>query len=98
MLYLVTFFCVFVVAIVAGMSISPTPNPLKHVLNAIGEDVEWLTYGTARRDTVRFGLVRSSDRYDRVHSILRNSRDSQMQPQKLNHFFVLPSSELDRLL
>lgn len=29
----------------AGMSISPTPNPLKHVLNAIGEDVEWLTYG-----------------------------------------------------
>lgn len=28
------------------MSISPTPNPLKHVLNAIGEDVEWLTYGT----------------------------------------------------
>lgn len=27
------------------MSISPTPNPLKHVLNAIGEDVEWLTYG-----------------------------------------------------
>lgn len=28
-----------------GMSISPTPNPLKHVLNAIGEDVEWLTYG-----------------------------------------------------
>ncbi|CAM9714526.1 unnamed protein product [Discosporangium mesarthrocarpum] len=29
----------------SGMSISPTPNPLKHVLNAIGEDVEWLTYG-----------------------------------------------------
>lgn len=28
-----------------GMSIRPTPNPLKHVLNAIGEDVEWLTYG-----------------------------------------------------
>ncbi|CAN0402643.1 unnamed protein product, partial [Ectocarpus fasciculatus] len=28
------------------MSISPTPNPLKHVLNAIGEDVEWLTYDT----------------------------------------------------
>lgn len=28
-----------------GMSISPTPNPLKHVFNAIGEDVEWLTYG-----------------------------------------------------
>ncbi|CAM9504794.1 unnamed protein product [Ectocarpus sp. 12 AP-2014] len=24
----------------------PTPNPLKHVLNAIGEDVEWLTYDT----------------------------------------------------
>nr|ATQ36030.1 prolycopene isomerase-like3 [Desmarestia viridis] len=30
----------------SGMSISPTPNPLKHVLNAIGEDVEWLTYDT----------------------------------------------------
>ncbi|CAM9802104.1 unnamed protein product, partial [Discosporangium mesarthrocarpum] len=28
----------------SGMSVSPTPNPLKHVLNAIGEDVEWLTY------------------------------------------------------
>nr|ATQ36026.1 prolycopene isomerase-like3 [Scytosiphon lomentaria] len=30
----------------SGMSISPTPNPLKHVFNAIGEDVEWLTYDT----------------------------------------------------
>jgi hypothetical protein len=28
------------------MSINPSPNPLKHVLNAIGEDVEWLTYDT----------------------------------------------------
>ena len=48
----------FVVVIAAGMSISPTPNPLKHVLNAIGEDVEWLTYGAVRYDTVRFGSVR----------------------------------------
>jgi phytoene dehydrogenase-like protein len=30
----------------SGMSINPSPNPLKHVLNAIGEDVEWLTYDT----------------------------------------------------
>lgn len=45
-------FCCFVAVIIAGMSISPTPNPLKHVLNAIGEDVEWLTYGTVGRDTV----------------------------------------------
>lgn len=35
------------------MSISPTPNPLKHVLNAIGEDVEWLTYGTVSIGAVR---------------------------------------------
>ncbi|CAM9829278.1 unnamed protein product [Chrysoparadoxa australica] len=26
------------------MSASPTPNPLKHVLNAIGEDVDWISY------------------------------------------------------
>ncbi|KAG5190190.1 amine oxidase [Tribonema minus] len=28
----------------SGLSINPSPNPLKHVLNAIGEDVDWLTY------------------------------------------------------
>ena len=30
----------------SGMSISESPNPLKHVLNAIGEVVDWLTYDT----------------------------------------------------
>ncbi|CAM9190225.1 unnamed protein product, partial [Phaeothamnion confervicola] len=30
----------------SGLSIDPSPNPLKHVLNAVGESVEWLTYDT----------------------------------------------------
>jgi phytoene dehydrogenase-like protein len=28
----------------SGLSYSPSPNPLRHVLDAIGEDLSWLTY------------------------------------------------------
>ncbi|MBW4551878.1 MAG: NAD(P)/FAD-dependent oxidoreductase [Aphanocapsa sp. GSE-SYN-MK-11-07L] len=28
----------------SGLSYRPSPNPLRHVLDAIGEDIDWLTY------------------------------------------------------
>ena len=30
----------------SGLSYSPSPNPLRQVLDAVGEDAEWLTYDT----------------------------------------------------
>jgi len=30
----------------SGLSYSPSPNPLRHVLDAVGEDAEWKTYDT----------------------------------------------------
>ncbi len=60
----------------SGLSYSPSPNPLKQVLDAIGEDVTWLTYDTwgCRLPEGDFNTVVGKDQFCEVLQKLRGNQ------------------------